>query len=271
MARFICAVHAPEASPQAAALVEQLDRPAGPTYAVRELRTLDGDLGAVGALVTAEKQYAGQTTVVTTGGQRAADALHDAGPSAVAVTLLGDSGGDADALDVPVQVLVDTFEWLYRDGAIDVPGSLDAASAAADALHAHADLDAAVPDSDRDDDGDLDGDHETTLAGTAVAGRGPDPTVVEQSGTAAPTSTETVRRPITSDEASAAAVDAAVRVGRIASATGAPTPALGEHEAEAIALALACWYGEAARDDLPTTDKADEAIANRVRRRTRRN
>ena len=39
----------------------------------------------------------------------------------------------------------------------------------------------------------------------------------------------------------------------------------------AIALALACWYGEAARDDLPTTDKADEAIANRVRRRTRRN
>ena len=266
MARFICAVHAPEGTPQAAALLEQLD---GPTYTVRDLRTVNG-LDGLTTMLASERQYAGQTTVVTTGGQRAADAIHEHGPSAVAVTLLGDSGGDADALDVPLQVLVDTFEWLYRDDALTVPGSLDAASAAVDALYSAADLDVAAPDSERDADGDLET-GSTTLAGTTVPGDGPSPSVVEQSGSEAPVSTEVVESPITTDEASAAATDARDRVGRVAAATGGPAPDLGEHAAHAIALALGCWYGEASRDDLPATDKADEALANRVNRPTRRN
>lgn len=269
MARFICAVHAPDAAPRALALVEQLPGDE-PTYAVREMRTLDGDIGAVGDVLASERQYAGQTTLVTTGGQRAADALHAVG-GAVAVSLLADSGGDADAHDVSAQVLVSTFERLYREGAVEAPGSLDLASAAIDALYTHADLDAAAADSDRDAEGDLDDSGETTLAGTSVAGRGPSPTVVEQSGSAAPVSTETVERPITGDEASAAAVDARERVARVASATGGEAPDLGEHEAAALALALACWYGEMSRDDLPETDQADEALANRVNRPNRRN
>lgn len=266
MARFICAVHSADATPQTAALVEVLD---GPSYAVRALRRVDG-VDALTSMLASEPQYAGQTTVVTTGGQRAADAIHEHGPSAVAVTLLGGRSGDADAHDVSVQVLVDTFERLYRDGAVTIPGTLDAASAAVDALYAASDLDAAAPAGDRDANGDLEA-GSTTMAGTTIPGSGPSPTVVEQSGSAAPVSTEVVKAPVTADEASAAAVDARESVGRVASSTGAPAPDLGEHEAEALALALACWYGEASRDSLPATDKADEAIANRVNRPDRHN
>ena len=98
-----------------------------------------------------------------------------------------------------------------------------------------------------------------------MPGDGPRPTVVEQSGNEAQTSTEVVRAPVTADEASAAAVDARERVARIATATGAEAPDLGDAEDTAVALALACWYGEAARDGLPQTDKADEAQDARAR------
>ena len=280
MARFLCAVHAPNAAPRAYALVEVMagTPPAGPSYVVRDLRSVAVPEGAEGddpfqpvlRAVASEPQYAAQTTFVVTGGQRAADALHEHGPSAAAVTLLADNGADVDAADVSLQVLVDTFERLYRDGAVTVPGSLDAASDAVDALYREADLEAAAPDSDRDADGDLDT-GSTTLAGTTVPGDGPSPTVVEQSGSAAPVSTEVVEAPVTADEASAAAVDARESVARVAAATGAPAPDLGDAEDVAVALALACWYGETTRDTLPQTDKADEALAARSRQQDRRN
>ena len=151
-----------------------------------------------------------------------------------------------------------------------VPGSLDAASAAVDAMYGAADLEAAAADSDRDASGDLDT-GSTTLAGTTVPGDGPSPTVVEQSGSAAPVSTEVVESPVTADEASAAAVDARESVARTAASTGADAPDLGDAQDTAVALALACWYGEASRDSLPQTDKADEALAARSKRQDKRN
>ena len=282
MARFFCAVHAPNAVPRAYALVEVMsegDEPSeGPSYVVRDLRSVAVPEGAEGGdpfgpvlhAIAQEPQYAAQTTFVLTGGQRAVDALHEHGPSAAAVTLVGESGPDTDADDVSLQVLVDTFERLYRDGAVTVPGSLDAASDAVDALYREADLEAAAPDSDRDRSGDLDT-GSTTLAGTTVPGDGPSPTVVEQSGSAANTSTERIEAPIDTDEASAMAVAAEVRRGRVAASTGGPAPDLGDAEDVAVALALACWYGETTRDNLPQTDKADEALAARSRRQDRRN
>ena len=254
MARFICALHAPDATARAFALVEVMGGPE-PTYAVRDLRAVSSASEVLRALA-AEPQYAGHTTVVTSGGQRSADAVHEHGPSAVAVTV---GAGDTDAHDVSAQVLVDTFERLYRAGAVDVPGSLDAASRAVDAMYRAADLDAAAPDSDRTDDGDLD-----------VDGEAPGPVVIEQSGSEANVSTQVIKAPVTAAEASAAAVDADERVARIAAHTGAEVD-LGDAEPVALALALACWYGEASRDSLPQTDKADEALANRVDRPDRRN
>lgn len=265
MARFFCAVHAPDATPRAFALVEQLPGDTDPTYAVRELRTLSGDDPTQTLLdvVASEPQYAAQTTFVLTGGQKAVDALHERGPSGVAVTLLGDDSADADALDVPLQVLVDTFEWLYRTDAVDVPGDLDLGSNAVDALYSAADLDAAAPDSDRDPDGDITGNESETLAGTTFEGSGPDAVRVEQSGSAENTSTERIEAPVTMSDASAAAVDAERRVGRVAADTNGEAPDLGDHADVATALALACWYGEASRDELPATDKLDEAMASR--------
>ena len=267
MARFLCAVHAPDAAPLSYALVEVQNDGDTPTYAVRDLRRVSGDDAIQSVLnsLTSERQYVGQTVVVTSGGQASADAIHAVGPSAVAVTL---GSGDADAHDVTAQVLVDTFERLYRDGAVDVPGSLDAASEAVDALYSAADLEAAAPDSDRDADGDLDDGLDgasTTLAGTSVPGDGPSPTVVEQSGREANVSTEVIDAPLSRDEATALAVDAREDRARIAADTGA-TVDLGDHEDVALALALAVWYGEASRDSLPQTDQADEANTKRTNR-----
>jgi len=268
MARFLLAVHAPEATPRAFALVEVLADGGAPTYAVRDLRrvTADDPLKAVRDVLTSETQYVGQTTVVMSGGQASVDALHEHGPSGVAVHI---GSGDDDAHNVPAQVLVDTFEGLYRAGAVEVPGTLDAATEAIDAVYSAADLEAAAADSDRDAAGDLDS-GSTTLAGTAVPGDGPSPTVIEQSGSAASLSTEVIDRPLGTDEISTAAAAAQASVGRIAAQTGGPVD-LGDHEDVALALALACWYGEASRDGLPQTDKADEARANRVNRPGRRN
>src|SRR5690606_6693077 len=62
------------------------------------------------------RESVGQTTLVVTGGQPAADRFHDAGPSAVPVTLLGpDATAGTDSLAVAPQVLVDTFERVFRD------------------------------------------------------------------------------------------------------------------------------------------------------------
>ncbi|WP_412062868.1 hypothetical protein [Rubrivirga sp. IMCC45206] len=269
MARFLCAVHAPNATPRAYALVEVMD---GPTYAVRDLRRVSGDdpIQSVLKALNSERQYAGQTTVVTTGGQKAADAIHAVGPSAVAVHV---GSGNNDAHDVSAQVLVDTFEGLYRAGAVDAPGSIDAASEAVEAMYAAADLEAAAPDSDRNGDGDIDASEDgasTTLAGTSVAGSGPSRAVIEQSGNAANVSTEVIDAPLSPDEATAMRIAAMENQGRVAADTGA-TVDLGDHEDVSLALALACWYGEVSRDGLPQTDQADRAMANRVNRRKRKN
>lgn len=265
MARFLCAIHAPDATPTAFALVEVTD---GPTYVLRDLRAVAGEDATQTILhvVSSEPQYAGQTTFVATGGQRAVDALHEHGPSAAAVTLTDGGSGDTDSHVVSVQVLVDTFERLYRAGAVEAPGSNDAASAAIDAMYSAADLEAAAPDSDRDAEGDIDEDVSNTLSGDAVPGSGPSPSVIEQSGSAANESTEVISSPLTPAEASAMAVESDVHVGRIASSTAGAAPDLGEHADTAIAFALACWYGEASRDGLPQTDKADEAQARRTNR-----
>ena len=274
MSSFLCALHAPSGTPTALALVERRSGES-PSYAVRALRTLSGDdpIRDLTSLLASEPQFVANATVVTTGGQAVADAIHERGPSAVAVSLLDGAAGVSDAHDVSTQTLVDTFERVYRAGDVEIDASLDLASAAANALHAAADLEAAAPDSDRQPDGDLaagrDGETDA-LGGASYSGRGPDATVVEQSGSAESVSTETVESPISPAEATAAAVDAQTQAGRTATAS-AQTADLGKHAGIATALALAVWYGEASRDELPTTDKADEALANRVNRPDRRN
>lgn len=254
MASFLCAVAARDAMPRAFALVEQSAGAAAPSYTVRVLRALDAadpfaDLLSAAA---AGEQTAGHVRFVTTGGQKAADALRAHGPSASVVSV---GPRAADAAGVSLQVLVDTFERLYRDGAVTVPGEIDAGAVAA--LYGAADLAAAAPDGDRGLDGDLD---------PALGADGPAPAVIEQSGSAAPLSTEIIQRPISPAEASAVAVAADVRVGRVAAATGGPEPDLGEHADTATALALAVWFGEASRDGLLPTDKADEASDDQASR-----
>lgn len=260
MSQFICALHAPSGTPTALALVERMGDT--PSYAVRVLRSLSGDdaMRDLTDLLASEPQYVTQTTVVTTGGQAVADAIRESGPSAVAVSLHDGASGGSDTLGATTQGLVDTFERLYRDGAVEIDPALDLASAAVDALYSAADLEDAAPDSDRAPSGDLNdgvsGETEA-LGGASYAGGGPAPTVVEQSGSAAPTSTEVVEAPISPAEATAAAVDAQSSTSRaVTGASGAPD--LGDHGDVATALALACWYGETSRDQLATTDQADE-------------
>ena len=262
MAQFIAAVHADGDTPRAVALVETDVAASGVTYTVREVRTLGDDpFDAIGSMLASEPQYVGNTVAVTTGGQKAADALHARGPSAAAVSLRdGESSADRDALDVSRQVLVDTFEMLFRQGAVTVPTPGETASGAVQALYQGADLDNAAPEGERNDEGDLDGD----------SPGGPDADRIAQSGNAAALSTETVKRPVDAREATAAAVAMEERVGRVAADTGESAPDLGEHGDAALALALAVWYGETTADDLPLTDQADEVNSRRDRRNAAR-
>lgn len=260
MSQFIAAVHAPEGTPRAVALVETGVSPTGVSYTVRTVRTLSDDpFSEINALLASERQYVGRTFVVSTGGQKGADALRKHGPSAAAVTLKADgTSADRDALDVSPQVLVDTFEMLFRAGAVTAPTPSDAASGAIHALYRGADLDNAAPDGDRDDSGDLDD------------AEGFSPEAIEQSGSSASLSTETVKRPVDMREATAAAVEQNNRVGRVAAHTGEAAPDLGDHADAAMALALAVWYGEASADDLPLTDQADAINDRRARRNAAR-
>ncbi|MEL6616058.1 MAG: hypothetical protein AAFQ43_09990 [Bacteroidota bacterium] len=260
MSQFIAAVHAPKGSPRAVALVETGGSASAVSYTVRDVRALGDDPFAdINALLASEAQYVGRTFVVTTGGQAGADALRAHGPSAAAVTLMTDgTSADRDALDVSVQVLVDTFQMHFRAGSVTAPSPSEAASGAISALYRGADLDNAALDGDRDDDGDLDDPD------------GISPEVIEQSGSSEGLSTERVKRPIGMRGATAAAVAQATRVGRIAAHTGEGAPDLGEHADAATALALAVWYGEASADDLPLTDQADAINDRRARRNAAR-
>ena len=264
MAQFIAAIHSTDATPRSIALVETEASASGATYTIRDVQVLGDDpFDAINTMLASSPQYVANTVVVTTGGQRAADALHTHGPSAAAVTLRNDgTSADRDALDTSVQVLVDTFEMLYRAGAVSAPSPTDAASGAIHALYRGADLDNAAPDGERDADGDLDDE--------GTPSRSPSRERIEQSGTSAELSTETIKRPIGAREASAAAVEMNERTGRTAADTGEAAPDLGENEAAALALALAIWYGETTADDLPLTDQADEVNGRRDRRNAAR-
>lgn len=261
MPKFIAAIHATGETPHAVALVETGVSESGATYTVRTVRALgDKPLDAIETMLASEEQYVGNTVVVTTGGQRAADALHAQGPSAAAVTLRKGSSADRDAHDTTTQVLVDTFEMLYRGGAVMMPTPTETASGALRALYQGADLDNAAPEGDRNEDGDIDAD----------SASGPSAVEIEQSGSSAALSTETVKRPVGAREASAAAAAMDTRIGRIAAETNEAAPDLGEHEAPALALALAVWYGETTADELPQTDQADEVNQKRAKRNANR-
>lgn len=249
MPRFICAVHAPEGSPRSAALVEQTD---GPAYVVRSLHA-SATPEALRDLLASEPQFVAATMVVTTGGQRGADALHAVGLSASPVRLDVGAGGPGETRRTSLGTLVATFERVYRDGDVTVAGDVDGASDAVAALYAHADLYAAAPDGDRGPSGDLD---ETNLP----AEDGPNEAIIEQSGNAAALSTTVIDgdRP-----ASGALTAGSGPLGRVAVATSDGAPDLGEHADVATALALAVWFGEATRDRTPLTDQADEVSPGR--------
>ena len=265
MPRFLAAAHAIDGRPRALALVEQMESSSGPTYTVRELRRLGDDPYAeINRLMASEPQYVGATQLVVSGGQEVADALHAQGPSAAVVSL---EGGEStlDAAAASAQVLVDTFEWLYRDGAVTVSGDLEHGSAAVDAMYRETDLTNAAADSDRGPDDNLLGGSVETLDGVSYRGDGAAAAEIEQSGSEANASTERIERPITTAEASAAAADAETRVGRIAARRADATPSLGDAEDVALALALAVWFGESLRDSLAVTDQADEIPMSRRR------
>lgn len=248
MPRFLCAVHATTGTSAAAALVEQTD---GPAYVVRSLHN-DASLEDIRDLLASEPQYVAATTVIASGGQRGADALHAVGLSASPVSLTA-GGNPTESLQTSLGVLVGTFERVYRDGDVTVPGDVDGASAAVAALYTHADLDAAAADSDRGPSGDLD---ETNLP----AKDGPNEAIIEQSGNAASLSTTVVAgdRPrsgvLTADDGAPS---------RIAATTTDAAPELGAHADVATALALAVWFGEATRGQMPLTDQADEVQPGR--------
>ena len=260
MASFIAAVHTRKGQPLAFALVEQLAGPrgAGPRgtrYAVRRLHRL-GDDGLQHVLgdLTEGRETVAQTTLVVTGGQAAADRFHDAGPSAVPVTLLGpDATAGTDTLSVWTQALVDTFERVYRDGDVEVPGSLDAGSEAVDALYRASDLEAVAPDAELDDNGGA----TEAMSGDVYPGV-QKAVEIEQSGAEENVSTGVIGRQRNSEatEMLAAGLERPRR-GRIAGSSGAAAD-LGPAEDVAFALALAVWYGEYAADALPVTDQADE-------------
>lgn len=255
MASFIAAVHTRKGQPVAFALAEQRPGPRGARYAVRRLHRLGDDgLQHVLADLTADREATAHTTLVVSGGQPAADRFHDAGPSAVPVVLLGpDASAGADSLSVWTQTLVDTFERVYRDGDVEVPGVLDAASEAVDALYRGADLEAVAPDGEAyDDDGTT-----SAMSGDVYPGT-PRPVTVEQSGGEANVSTGVIGRRRDSDATEMLGSETErPRRGRIAGSSGA-APDLGEAEDVAFALALAVWFGEYAADELLVTDQADE-------------
>ena len=150
MPSFVCGVHVDAGAPAAFALFETVSAPeTAPRYVLRMLRQIDG-AEALGEALASEEQYAGHVEVAATGGADAAEALHGvASVTAYAVASRFDGQGEI----VTSQQLADTFERLFRDGAVETPTSSELATAAFDALHGAADLDAVARDSNREPDG----------------------------------------------------------------------------------------------------------------------
>ena len=148
MSSFVCGVHVTDGAPAALALFETLSG-AEPRYALRAIREI-GSAGALADVLASERQYVGAVTVVTTGGDDGVAALH-AAASATPYHLTDRPGTPGEV--VTGQQLADTFERLFRDGAVETPTSSELATAAFDALHGAADLDAVARDSNREPDG----------------------------------------------------------------------------------------------------------------------
>lgn len=170
MSSFLCGVHVDGGTPVAFALFETLSGGSSPRYALRMLREIDG-ADALGKALASEPQYAGHVAVATTGGAKSVEALH-AVASSTAYTVAPRFTGKEET--VTSQQLADTFERLFREGAVETPTSSELASAAFEALHRASDLDAAAGDSDREPDGDLEaglpGSRTATLDGAVYDG-----------------------------------------------------------------------------------------------------
>jgi hypothetical protein len=257
---FICAVSTDGKRPAAYALVEQL-KTAGSSrtrYAVRALdRFSDRDpVQQLGDLLATDRQHAGSTILVTTGGQRIADLFHDGGLSAVAVETGGGPSRDGDTISVAEQTLVDTFAGANRRGDVELPGSIDRASEAVAALYA-----AMSDDAGADDEEDFEEFEEDAA-----------PDTIELSGSASSMSTAQIGSDRGEREMGILATGEVQpeRKGHVedrASSFGSAD--LGAARDTAVALALAVWYGEYSADQLPTTDQADETTRARQVRNKR--
>lgn len=274
MSHFICSVTTDSSDvPAAFALTEQVPGRGDdlPSYHVRTLGCLTGTdpVEAVQDLLADEEQYAGRVTLVVTGGQPVADRFSKAGLSAVAV-VLGERA-DGDVLRASEQTLVDTFAAVYRHGTVEMPNEHEASSSVLAALYAamsdDAGADEATPEMEA-----LAEEETTGEAAAPVPEDGPKPDTAGLSGSSAALSTAKIG----GDESdrNATAAEAATgpdrKTGRIDDSS-AGAAELGEHRDLALAVALACWYGEHRADDLPMTDQADETAREaRVRERRRR-
>jgi hypothetical protein len=274
---FLCAVATDGKAPSAYALVEQNGDGPERTYAVRELGRF-GDRDPVAHLqdlLAASKQYVGRVSVITMGGQPLADRFHEGGLSAVAVQTEAPASRDADTLIVPEQQLVDTFAALYRDNAVDIPGSLDGASEALAAVYAAMGEDAGADEATEEEEA-LVASEASGEDVKAPAQDGPKPAVVEQSGGSAAVSTAQIGNTAgghrSTKDAPFLVTDelGPQRQGRTegGSQTFGPVE-LGNHRGEALALGLAVWYGEYSTTDLPMTDQADETGRARAIRQAR--
>lgn len=268
MPNFICAVSTDASgNPAAYALVEQapLETPSAqvrPSYVVRRLTRFDGDdpVEALKNLLAREDRLTGQVTLVVTGGQKVADRFHAGGISAVPVEL-GAGSRYGDTIPVDEQTVVDTFEAAYRRRMVEVEDGIDHISDALAALYAAMSDEAGAEDASDEIEA-LAEEEATGDETTIVPEDGPKPDVPEQSGDASALGAARVggdeRRQDTNPMTTAE--DQPERRGIVEHRAGNAGAAvdLGEHRDVALALALACWYGEYAADELPATDQADE-------------
>lgn len=265
MATFICAVSTSSSGdPAAYALLEQtmeadMDRP---LYVVRRLNRFgDGDpTEALKDLLAGQEHLTGRVTLVVTGGQPVADRFHAAGLSAVPVEL-GAGGRYADAIPVAPQTVVDTFEAVYRRRRVEVEEGLERVSDALAALYPAMSEDAGAEDASPEIEA-LAEEEATGVETEAVPEDGPKPDVPERSGSASALGAARVggdeRREDTHPMSTAE--EHPERRGLVEHRAGDAEASveLGEHRDIALALALACWYGEHVADELPVTDQADE-------------
>ena len=272
MSHFILAVSTSSDNPTAYALAERMVNSESDeaNYSIRVLSPFEGDdpVSAVKDLLADEEQYAGRTTLVVMGGQKVADRFGEAGLSAVPVLL--NTSGAADALQVTEQTLVDTFESVYRHRTVEMPNEREEASAVLAALYGAMSTDAGADEASPRMEA-LAREETTGETTDPIPVDGPAPAVPELSGSSAPLSAAKIGgdeedRTATVEDVATATADR----GLVDTRNAGPAN-LGEHRDLALALALACWYGEYDADSVPMTDQADETARDaRVREKRRR-